>query len=149
MRFKKIQCEETYLTYSGFLSGSFGVCHLRVLSCENHVLFLFSELHKHPGPSVGTAATKLRAPALKWVRSTSPLSINGKKLVFCLHNNDYIAYGGDRHGCQLFELIYGDSGVDFLSISVSELSARTHIPARMLLPGTDLLLRPSNPISAA
>lgn len=45
-----------YLVFLGFVPGSWGVCHLRIVEGRKKTLYLASEIRHNPGPSVTNAA---------------------------------------------------------------------------------------------
>ena len=83
-----IRSEAGFLAYEGFMPGSIGVCHLRIIYGSKRVVFLVSELSNNPGPSV-TGAIK---GIWKQIQKQFPLLAKEAPLLI-EHYNDTAIYG--------------------------------------------------------
>lgn len=55
MSVRGVEIEDGYLVFPGFLPGTWGVCHLRIVRGRKRSLCLVSEIRHNPGPSVTNA----------------------------------------------------------------------------------------------
>jgi len=83
-----------YLVFPGFLPGSWGVCHLRIVRGERKTLYLASEIRHNPGPSITNAIQGV------W-RAIQERYCPSDHAVLVEHYSDAAVYGDEWLGSRL------------------------------------------------
>lgn len=55
MSAQDVKTRDRYLVFPGFVPGSWGVCHLRIVRGQRKTLYIASEIRHNPGPSITNA----------------------------------------------------------------------------------------------